>query len=88
MPRPGEVRLLRVLRLGERDRPAGLRGEEDDAVETFREERGDGVAIPDVDGLDRASERVDLFAIRRVPVVGEHDLVATRERLAATSPPT
>ena len=80
----GRVRLLRVVGLALRDRPAGLRGEEEDARRLERQQLLDLLARrgcrPSPPGAARLEPR-ELVAVGRVPVVGEHDLVAGVERL-------
>ena len=80
--RSGHVRLLRVVGLALRERPAGLRGEQEDALGALGEEPVDLLAVSDVGGLHAGASRLELCELlppRRVPVVGEHDVGPSRE---------
>jgi hypothetical protein len=83
VPRAGHVRLLGVIGLAIRERPARLGRQQIDLVRGFREQPFEVRRAPDIRGLDtRATgfETVELLLLRGVPVVGEDYLVAGVER--------
>jgi hypothetical protein len=81
--RPGHVRLLRVVGLSLGQRPAGLRGEQEDLSRPVGEQPLELRRAPDVRRLDaRAAllEAGQLLTLGRVPVVGEDDRVPRVQR--------
>ena len=77
--RAGEVRLLGVLGLGKRQRPAGLGGEQVHPGGPEDSSRARSSRFADVRGLDpgaAALQLLELTTLGRLPVVGERDLVA------------